>query len=259
MSADGDPKQPSWRIHIDAKQIRGREGSVGDEIVAQMERFEEEVQKWHPRLDQSSLETLDRYVSLLTVLKFSLLGELEGFTLKCGDPRVRRVLDLAVSGMLRSLRASRLVMDKGFYSEAHALMRLCTDWMLASLAVEADKKLAFLVEKLGLRDGKVKSHALSAIFSNPELKALHDKVMKTFGHLSERAHVTKTAIALSTFSNASGVQHTSVGGIASEENWLKDTKALAALASNCTLVMTRHFSTVAGDWARVLNETRERA
>jgi hypothetical protein len=127
----------------------------------------------------------------------------------------------------------------GYFMEAHVSIRMVEQWLELSVIVEADPSLANKVLEEGVKGAYLKN----ASQQSPEFDKLLKAMVKTRSQLSQRGHVTRTAIRF--IAPSMGLV---LAGIGNDEMLKKDGLALAEMAMNVVRVLIRHFKTVPSHW-----------
>lgn len=239
-------------IEIDAQTFLGHEGSAGHPIIGDLEEVDRELRDYYQRRSSNGVELFHEYLNLLLVLKIATGSQLSGFSAKFSlNSDYHRLFDIAIGSVIRNLRIVFLLMSSGYFLESHAALRMVQQWLETALILEGNPPTASLIFKSGSYTKLPKTEKQKAISSTPEIANLHSGMMKTFGKLSERTHVTPTAINLSKFNDPILGELPLISGIISDEMWDKDTLALAAMGKNATNIFVRHFKRVPVDWETV--------
>lgn len=219
-------------------------GLSGD-IWQALEDFDERVKQYHLGLQDPSLSHFKEAIRLLTEIIRGIVEPTSGWHPKfTAGSKVAWVVALSAAGSLRSLLASYKLLIDGYFMEAHASLRMVEQWAELSVIVEANPSLA---NKL-LEKGAKEEYLKFARKKSPEFDKLLKAMDKTFAKLSQRGHVTKTAIQLTAPSIDNEVMELTVAGIASDEMLKKDGLALAGMTMNVVRVLRRHFRTVPSHW-----------
>lgn len=237
-------------ILMDARSIQGREGSAGFQIIEELERVDKDIHEYYEKRNGNGIGMFIKYLNLLVVLKIAIDSELMGFIPRFSrNTDYQHLLDISIGGVIRNLRIIKMLMMRGYFGESHAAMRMVTQWLETALVLEGDPRLAESIFKVGSYTKLNKSEKHKAINSNQDIKKIHDGMMKkAFGQFSERTHVTKTAINLSKFTDATEGEKPLFSGVISNGMWDRGSLGLAALSKNAVNIFVRHFKKVPVDW-----------
>lgn len=165
-------------------------GLSGD-IWQALEKFDEHVKQYHLGLQDPGLNHFKEAIRLLTEIIRGIVEPTSGWHPKfTAGSTVAWVVALSAAGSLRSLLASYKLLIDGYFMEAHASLRMVEQWAELSVIVEANPSLADQV----LEKGAKEAHREFARKKSPEFDKLLKAMGKTFAKLSQRGHVTKTAI-----------------------------------------------------------------
>jgi hypothetical protein len=219
-------------------------GLSGD-IWQALEKFDEHVKQYHLGLQDPSLSHFREAIQLLTELIRGIVKPISGWQPKfTAGSTVAWIVALSAAGSLRSLLASYKLLIGGYFMEAHASLRMVEQWAELSVIIEANPSLANKVLKKGVKEEYIKS----ACNKSPEFNKLLKAMDKTFSNLSQRGHVTKTAIQFVAPSVGNDAMELTLAGNASDKMLRTDGLALAGMAMNVLKVLRRHFKTVPLDW-----------
>lgn len=218
---------------------------LSGDIWQALEKFDQRIKQYHLSLKDPSLNYFKEAIRLLHEIMLGISEPTLGWypKFKLGS-KMAQVLALSAVGSLRSLRASYKLLIGGYFIEAHASMRMVEQWLELSVIVEANPSLVNKVLEKGVKESYLKD----ARKKSPEFDKLLKAMDKTFGKLSERGHVTKTAIRLITASTGNETMELVPAGIGSDEMLRKDALALAGMTMNVVRVLRRHFRTVPSQW-----------
>jgi len=210
-----------------------------------LEEFDERIRQYHLSLKDPSLDYFKEAIRLLHEIIRGIVEPTSEWhpRFKTGS-KVAQVLLLSAAGSLRSLLASYKLLIAGYFMEAHVSIRMVEQWLELSVIVEANPSLANKV----LEEGVQGAHLKGARRKSPELDKLLGAMGKTFHELSQRGHVTKTAIRLVTQSTGHDTMKLVPAAIRSSEMLGKDSLALAGMTMNVIRVLKRHFKTVPLQW-----------
>lgn len=218
---------------------------LSGDIWQALENFDERIKQYHLSLKDPSLNYFKEAIRLLYEIMRGIAEPTLGWypKFKPGS-KVAQVLALSAVGSLRSLLASYKLLTGGYFIEAHVSMRMVEQWLELSVIVEANPSLANKVLEKGVKEAYLKDARKKSLEFEKLLKAMD----KTFRQLSERGHVTKTAIRLITPSTCNETMELVPAGIGSDEMLSKDGLALAGMTMNGIRVLRRHFRTVPLQW-----------
>lgn len=241
-------------IQIEIENIVGKEATVGGEIVEKLDKFDQQVRNYYLSLESPRLRVFNEFMSLFCLLIISIGFEIPLFTPKFKrNTPVQQVLDASASGSYRNLKVAYNLLLGGYVSEMHAIMRMVEQWLECAVIIEGNPSVAEHILKNGVY--KLPNNVLQrAIKSSQDLETLYTGMKKTFGKLSERAHVTKTSFDLSKITGTEGPFIKT--GIISDQVFHKDAGGLAHMAGNVLNIYLRHFKAVPTNWAKKYNEVK---
>lgn len=215
------------------------------DIWQTLEKFDERVKQYHLSLQDPSLNYFKEAIRLLAEIIRGIVEPTSGWHPKfTAGSTVAWVLALSATGSLRSLLASYKLLVEGYFMEAHFSIRMVEQWSELSVIVEANPSLANKV----LEEGMKEAYRKYARKKSPEFDKLLKAMDKTFAQLSQRGHVTKTAIRFVARSIDSEAIELVLAGVASDEMLRKDGLALAGMTMNVVRVLGRHFRKVPSQW-----------
>jgi hypothetical protein len=234
-SADGNKPQSEL---LDLARLSG-------DIWEALEKFDERIKEYHLSLKDPSLNYFKEAIQLLHEITRGISEPTLGWhpKFKAGG-KVAQVLALSAAGSLRSLLASYKLLISGYFVEAHVSIRMVEQWLEPSIVVEANPSLANKV----LENGVKEEYLRDARKTSPEFDRLLKAMDKTFHELSQRGHVTKTAIRLITISSGNEPMKLAAAGIGNDEMLRTDGLALAGMTMNVIRVLGRHFRKVPLQW-----------
>lgn len=234
-SADVKKSQPK---NLDLVRLSG-------DIWQVLEEFDERIRQYHLSLKDPSLNYFKEAIRLLReIIRGIVEPTLEWHPKFKVGSKVAQVLILSAGGSLRSLLASYKLLIAGYFLEAHVSIRMVEQWLELSVIVEANPSLANEVLEKGVQGAYLKDVRRKS----PEFDKLLKTMRKTFGELSQRGHVTRTAIRLVTQSTGHDTMKLVPAAIKSSEMLGKDSLALAGMTMNVIRVLKRHFRTVPLQW-----------
>lgn len=205
-----------------------------------LEEFDERIKQYHLSLQTPSLDYFKEAIRLLAETIHGIVEPTLGWHPKfTNESAVARVLALSAAGSFRSLLTSYKLLMDGYFMEAHVSIRMVEQWLELSVIVEADPSLANKVLEEGVKGAYLKN----ASQQSPEFDKLLKAMVKTRSQLSQRGHVTRTAIRF--IAPSMGLV---LAGIGNDEMLKKDGLALAEMAMNVVRVLIRHFKTVPSHW-----------
>jgi len=218
---------------------------LNGDIWQTLENFDERIKQYHLSLKDPTLNYFKEAIRLLHEIMRGIAEPTLAWhpKFKHGS-KVAQVLALSAVGSLRSLLASYKLLIGGYFIEAHVSIRMVEQWLELSVIVEANPSLANKLLEKGVKEAYLKD----ARKKSPEFDKLLKAMDKTFQTLSERGHVTKTAIRLITPSTGNETMQLVTAGIGSDEMLRKDGLALAGMTMNVVRVLRRHFRTVPLQW-----------
>jgi hypothetical protein len=219
-------------------------GLSGD-IWQVLEKFDERVKQYHLSLQDPGLNHFKDAIRLLAEMIRGIVEPTSGWHPKfTAGSKVAWVVAISAVGSLRSLLTSYKLLISGYFMEAHASIRMVEQWAELSVIVEANPSLANKV----LEEGVKKEYLKSAHKKSPDFDRLLKAMDKTFRKLSQRGHVTKTAIRFIAPSIGNEAMELVLAGVASNEMLRLDGLALAGMTMNVLRVLGRHFRTVPSQW-----------
>jgi hypothetical protein len=242
---------PDNVIKIDIKNLIGYKDSVGKEIIDKLDSFDRQVREYYLGLNNRSIQIFNEFMSLFSVLMVSINHEIPGFVpkFKIGS-QVQTLLTASAYGSFRNLRVAHKLLLNGYFAEMHATLRMVEQWLECVVVIEGNPSAASTILQSGISSKDIKE----ALKSSEDLKSLYNAMQKTFSKLSQRAHVTKTALDLSRMKKPKEAFFMS--SVLSEEMFCKDAVALANMAMNTLNVLLRHFQKTPDNWLNKFNEVR---
>jgi hypothetical protein len=218
---------------------------VSGDIWQALEKFDERVKQYHLSLQDPSLNYFKEAIRLLAEMIRGIVEPTSGWhpKFKAGSP-VAQVIALSAAGSLRSLLASYKLLVDGYFLEAHVSIRMVAQWSELLVIIEANPSVANKVLEEGVKEEYLKYARKKSLEFDKLLKAMK----KTFRELSQRGHVTKTAIRFIAPSTSNEAVELVLAGVGSDEMLRKDGLALAGMTLNVVRVLGRHFSAVPSQW-----------
>jgi hypothetical protein len=215
-----------------------------------LQEFDDHIKQYHLSLQVPGLDYFQEAIRLLADIIRGIAEPTPGWHPKFtnGGP-VAQVLALSAAGSLRSLLASHKLLLDGYFMEAHVSIRMVEQWLEVPVIVEADPSLANKV----LEEGVKRKYLRDAGRKSPEFDRLLQAMRNTRKQLSQRGHVTKTAIRF--IAPSMGLV---LAGIGNDEMLNRDGLALAEMAMNVVRVLIRHFKTVPSHWNSRFHLTSKR-
>lgn len=216
-----------------------------DDICGKIQEFDESVRQYHLSIQDPGLDYYRQSIQLLGEMIQGIAEPLPGWHPKFAtNSIVNYVVALSASGSLRSLLATYKLLIDGYFLEAHAAMRMVVEWAELAVIVEAEPNLANQLLGKGVKE----KHREIASQKSPDVDKLLKAMTKTFSQLSQRGHITKTAIQLIVPSLSDNLMALSIAGNASDETLSKDGLALAQMVLNAIRIIRRHFRMVPSHW-----------
>lgn len=228
------------------------EDIIGKEMTHKLDEFDRLIRDYYLTLNNYSVRVFDQFMHLYSLLIISLKGEFPGFVpkFKRGSP-VHSVLAASASGAFKSLRVAHKLLLDGCFAEMHVTLRMVEQWLECAVVVEGNPTAALRILEKGISGDDLRK----ALNSSMELKNLYRKMQKTFSKLSQRAHVTRTALDLIRPKGAKGTFI--ISGVVSKEMFCKDALALATMARNTVNIFLRHFQKMPSGWLNEFNKARD--
>lgn len=215
-----------------------------------LQEFDNRIKQYHVSLQVPGFDYFQEAVRLLADMIRGIVEPTPGWRPKFTNRGpIAQVLALSAAGSFRSLLASHKLLLDGYFMEAHVSIRMVEQWLEVPVIIEADPSLANRVLETGVK----KKYRENVGKKSPELGRLLKDMRKTCGQLSQRGHVTKTAIRF--VAPSMGLV---LAGIGNDEMLKKDSLELAEMAMNVVRVLIRHFKTVPSDWNSRFHLTSKR-